>query len=103
MFDEGHLTDSHGRKVDFRSTIIIMTSNMGSHEIQAAFESNEAYNTAEKVAKEKVMELLKALVRPEFLNRIDDIVLFSPLTRKEIRQIVSLQLSQIQKKSQANR
>ena len=97
VLDEGRLTDSKGRIANFKNSIIVMTSNMGSHEIQAAFESNEAYNTAEKVAKEKVMELLKALVRPEFLNRIDDIVLFSPLTRKEIRQIVSLQLSQIQK------
>jgi len=96
--DEGRLTDNKGRVADFKNSIIIMTSNLGSHEIQSAFETNEAFETAEAVAKQKVMELLKIQVRPEFLNRIDDIVLFSPLTRKEIQQIVRLQLERIQKR-----
>jgi ATP-dependent Clp protease ATP-binding subunit ClpB len=96
--DEGRLTDNKGRVADFKNSIIIMTSNLGSHEIQSAFETNEAFETAETVAKQKVMELLKIQVRPEFLNRIDDIVLFSPLTRKEIEQIVRLQFERIQKR-----
>ena len=91
VLDEGRLTDNKGRLADFKNSIIIMTSNLGSQEIQTAFESNEAFETAEKVAKERVMELLKRQIRPEFLNRIDDIVLFSPLTKKEIRNIVDLQ------------
>ena len=98
ILDEGRLTDNKGRIADFKNSIIIMTSNLGSHEIQSAFESNEAFDMAEKVAKEKVMELLKIHVRPEFLNRIDDIVLFSPLTRKEIQKIVSFQLALLQKR-----
>jgi ATP-dependent Clp protease ATP-binding subunit ClpB len=98
VLDEGRLTDNKGRVADFKNSIIIMTSNLGSHEIQSAFETNEAFETAETVAKQKVMELLKIQVRPEFLNRIDDIVLFSPLTRKEIEQIVRLQFERIQKR-----
>ncbi len=98
ILDEGRLTDNKGRIADFKNCIIIMTSNLGSHEIQSAFKSNEAFDKAEKVAKEKVMELLKIHVRPEFLNRIDDIVLFSPLTRKEIQKIVSFQLALLQKR-----
>ena len=98
VLDEGRLTDNKGRVADFKNSIIIMTSNLGSHEIQSAFETNEAFETAETVAKQKVMELLKIQVRPEFLNRIDDIVLFSPLTRKEIEQIVRLQFEHIQKR-----
>ena len=98
VLDEGRLTDNKGRVADFKNSMIIMTSNLGSHEIQSAFETNEAFETAERVAKQKVMELLKIQVRPEFLNRIDDIVLFSPLTRKEIQKIVRLQLEQIQKR-----
>jgi ATP-dependent Clp protease ATP-binding subunit ClpB len=78
-----------------------MTSNMGSHEIQAAFESVLDFEEAEQKAKQKVIELLKHQVRPEFLNRIDDIVLFSPLTRKEIKKIVHLQLNQIRKRLQS--
>ena len=75
-----------------------MTSNMGSHEIQTAFVNNPKFSDAERVAKEKVMELLKRQVRPEFLNRIDDIVLFSPLTKLEINKIVRLQLDLIKKR-----
>ena len=101
VLDEGRLTDNKGRLADFKNSIIIMTSNMGSHEIQAAFEENEKFETAEAVAKVKVMELLRKQVRPEFLNRIDDIVLFSPLTQKEIQKIVGLQLNQIAKRLNA--
>ena len=97
VLDEGRLTDNKGRLADFKNTLIIMTSNLGSHEIQAAFESNPEFEQAEKAAKEKVMKLLKVQIRPEFLNRIDDIVLFSPLTQKEIKQIVKLQLNLIAK------
>ena len=97
VLDEGRLTDNKGRLADFKNTLIIMTSNLGSHEIQAAFESNPEFEQAEKAAKEEVMKLLKVQIRPEFLNRIDDIVLFSPLTQKEIKQIVKLQLNLIAK------
>ena len=95
VLDEGRLTDNKGRLADFKNAIIIMTSNLGSHEIQAAFESNPKFEEAESVAKEQVLLLLKRQIRPEFLNRIDDIVLFSPLTQKEIKQIVKLQLGLI--------
>ena len=98
VLDEGRLTDNKGRLADFKNSIIIMTSNLGSHEIQAAFESNPEFEKAESVAKEQVMQLLKKQVRPEFLNRIDDIVLFSPLTQKEIKKIVNLQFKLIAKR-----
>ena len=98
VLDEGRLTDNKGRLADFKNTLIIMTSNLGSHEIQAAFESNPEFEQAEKAAKAQVMKLLKAQIRPEFLNRIDDIVLFSPLTQKEIKQIVKLQFNLISKR-----
>ena len=95
VLDEGRLTDNKGRLADFKNAIIIITSNLGSHEIQAAFESNPKFEEAESVAKEQVLQLLKRQIRPEFLNRIDDMVLFSPLTQKEIKQIVKLQLGLI--------
>ena len=98
VLDEGRLTDNTGRLADFKNSIIIMTSNLGSHEIQTAFEENPKFETAESVAKEKVMSLLKKQIRPEFLNRIDDIVLFSPLTQKEIQKIVELQMDKIAKR-----
>jgi ATP-dependent Clp protease ATP-binding subunit ClpB len=98
VVDEGRLTDNKGRLADFKNSIIIMTSNLGSHEIQTAFEENPKFETAESVAKEKVMSLLKKQIRPEFLNRIDDIVLFSPLTQKEIQKIVKLQMDKIAKR-----
>jgi ATP-dependent Clp protease ATP-binding subunit ClpB len=101
VLDEGRLTDNKGRVADFKNSVVIMTSNMGSHEIQAAFESVLDFEEAEQKAKQKVIELLKHQVRPEFLNRIDDIVLFSPLTRKEIKKIVHLQLNQIRKRLQS--
>jgi ATP-dependent Clp protease ATP-binding subunit ClpB len=98
VLDEGRLTDNKGRLADFKNSIVIMTSNMGIHEIQTAFENNPKFSEAERVAKEKVMELLKKQVRPEFINRIDDIVLFSPLTKLEINKIVRLQLDLIKKR-----
>ena len=101
VLDEGRLTDNKGRLADFKNSIIIMTSNLGSHEIQTAFEENPKFETAESVAKERVMSLLKKQIRPEFLNRIDDIVLFSPLTQKEIQEIVELQIDKITKRLSA--
>jgi len=98
VLDEGKLTDSKGRLADFKNSIIIMTSNIGSDEIKASFETNSSFEVAELEAKEKVMGLLKSKVRPEFLNRIDDLVVFSPLTRKEIQLIVLLQLRKIQER-----
>ena len=95
VLDEGRLTDNKGRLADFKNSILIMTSNMGSEAIQQAFEENKAFSDAEKVAKAKVMQELKRRVRPEFLNRIDDILLFSPLTKKEIQKIVALQIQQL--------
>ena len=95
VLDEGRLTDNKGRLADFKNSILIMTSNVGSEAIQQAFEENKAFSDAEKVAKDKVMQELKRRVRPEFLNRIDDILLFSPLTKKEIQKIVALQIQQL--------
>ena len=95
VLDEGRLTDNKGRLADFKNSILIMTSNLGSEAIQQAFEENISFSTAEAVAKEKVMQRLKHSVRPEFLNRIDDILLFSPLTQQEIEAIVKLQIHQL--------
>ena len=92
VLDEGRLTDNKGRLADFKNTIIIMTSNMGSHIIQQKFESVKDPDTAMEVAKVEVLSMLKQAIRPEFINRIDDIVMFSPLTRKDIQQVVRLQL-----------
>ena len=95
VLDEGRLTDNKGRLADFKNSILIMTSNLGSEDIQRAFEENPNFITAEKIAKEQVMQRLKSSIRPEFLNRIDDILLFSPLTQQEIEAIVSLQIAQL--------
>lgn len=92
VLDEGRLTDNKGRLADFKNTIIIMTSNMGSHIIQEKFETLKDMDTAMEAAKVEVLALLKQSVRPEFINRIDDIVMFSPLTRKNIQRVVELQL-----------
>ncbi|MDX1543647.1 MAG: ATP-dependent chaperone ClpB [Christiangramia sp.] len=97
VLDEGRLTDNKGRLADFKNTIIIMTSNMGSHIIQEKFENIKDIDTAMEAAKTEVLGLLKQSVRPEFLNRIDDIVMFSPLTKKDIKQIVGLQLKGVKK------
>ena len=91
VLDEGRLTDSKGRTADFKNTIIIMTTNLGSHEIKSTFERITDFDLAQEKAKEDVLELLKVTVKPEFINRIDDIIMFSPLTAKEIESIVRLQ------------
>jgi ATP-dependent Clp protease ATP-binding subunit ClpB len=95
VLDEGHLTDSKGRRVDFKNTIIVMTSNIGSNKIQESFMNNKDFEIAESEAKIAVLDQLKLTVKPEFLNRIDDIVIFSPLTAKEIHLIIKLQLSKL--------
>lgn len=92
VLDEGRLTDNKGRLADFRNSIIIMTSNLGSSIIQEKYETLNDLDTAMEVAKEEVLNLMRRTIRPEFINRIDDIVLFAPLGRKEILQIVDLQL-----------
>ncbi|WP_026933949.1 ATP-dependent chaperone ClpB [Christiangramia echinicola] len=97
VLDEGRLTDNKGRVADFKNTIIIMTSNMGSHIIQEKFENIKDLDSAMEAAKTEVLGLLKQSVRPEFLNRIDDIVMFSPLTQKDIKKIVGLQLKYVKK------
>ena len=97
VLDEGRLTDNKGRLADFRNTIIIMTSNMGSHIIQEKFEENPDIYAATESARVEVMGLLRKTIRPEFLNRIDDIIMFTPLNKKDIRAIVQLQLNQLKK------
>jgi ATP-dependent Clp protease ATP-binding subunit ClpB len=97
VLDEGRLTDNKGRVADFKNCIIVMTSNMGGHLITEAFaEQNDVEKAAEQ-AQEKVLALLKQSVRPEFLNRIDDIILFHPLNHQHVREIVTLQIKQLQK------
>ena len=98
VLDEGRLTDNKGRMADFKQSIIIMTSNLGSQDIQLAFEENASFSKAESIAKEMVLKRLRNSMRPEFLNRIDDILLFSPLTLKEIKQIVSMQINTLSKR-----
>ncbi|MCW8981491.1 MAG: ATP-dependent chaperone ClpB [Altibacter sp.] len=92
VLDEGRLTDNKGRVADFKNTIIVMTSNMGSTIIQEKFDTVKDPDTAMEAAKVEVLGLLKQTVRPEFLNRIDDIVMFTPLTKEDIHKIVGLQL-----------
>lgn len=91
VLDEGRLTDNKGRTADFKNTIIIMTSNMGSQAIQEEFDT-KPMEIAIETAKEKVMDQLKSMVRPEFLNRIDEVVMFTPLSEANIEQIVKIQL-----------
>ncbi len=97
VLDDGRLTDNKGRVVNFKNTIIIMTSNIGSQLIQDAFEEVTDQNLEEKtaLAKTEVMDLLKQTIRPEFLNRVDDIIMFSPLLRKQMASIVQIQLKQL--------
>jgi ATP-dependent Clp protease ATP-binding subunit ClpB len=96
VLDEGRLTDNKGRVADFKNTIIIMTSNMGSHIIQEKFENLKGgIEAATEAAKTEVLGLLKQTVRPEFINRIDEIVMFTPLTDKNIKEIVGLQLKSV--------
>ncbi len=99
VLDDGRLTDNKGRVVNFKNTIIIMTSNIGSHIIQDAFDGVNEKNVDEVTdkAKVEVMNLLRTTIRPEFLNRVDEIIMFRPLMKKEIRGIVSIQLEQLKK------
>ena len=98
VLDDGRLTDNKGRLVDFKNTIIIMTSNIGSHLIQDNFKDLTDLNRDHVVAKTKgeLFELLKQTIRPEFLNRIDELIMFTPLNRDELRDIVSLQFKGVQ-------
>jgi ATP-dependent Clp protease ATP-binding subunit ClpB len=97
VLDDGHLTDNKGRTVNFKNTIIIMTSNIGSHLIQEAFEGVTDKNVTEKTeqSKSEVMALLKQTIRPEFLNRVDEIIMFSPLLQKQMASIVKIQLNNL--------
>jgi len=99
VLDDGRLTDNKGRVVNFKNTIIIMTSNMGSNYIQSQMEKLNSGNKEAIVeeTKREVMNMLKKSIRPEFLNRIDETIMFLPLTEKEIRQIVLLQIGSVQK------
>jgi len=99
VLDDGRLTDNKGRTVDFKNTIIIMTSNIGSHIIQENLEHTTDKNRDEVFdrTREQVFDLLRKTIRPEFLNRIDEIVMFKPLTKDEIRTVVELQLGMVQK------
>ena len=99
VLDDGRLTDNKGRVVNFKNTIIIMTSNMGSQIIQDNFENITEKNKAEVVerTKEEVINLLKQTIRPEFLNRIDEIIMFQPLMKKEIKGIINIQLEGLKK------
>ncbi len=98
VLDEGRLTDNKGRIADFKNTIIIMTSNMGSHIIQEKFDNMKGdIDTTIDLAKTEVLGLLKQSVRPEFLNRIDDIIMFTPLSENNIKEIVKLQLNNVKK------
>ncbi len=106
VLDDGRLTDNKGRTVDFRNTIIIMTSNMGSHIIQenfsAAFDGSAVSKDVVERTRRDVVELLKVQLKPEFLNRIDEIVMFEPLTRHDIEQIVDIQMATIKRMLQQN-
>jgi len=97
VLDDGRLTDNKGRVVNFKNTIIIMTSNMGSHLIQEAFERVNERNKEEIVERTRaeVMNLLRQTIRPEFLNRIDEVIMFQPLLKNEIRGIIRIQLEQL--------
>ena len=106
VLDDGRLTDNKGRTVDFRNTIIIMTSNMGSHIIQenfsAALDKGQVSEDVVERTRRDVVELLKMQLKPEFLNRIDEIVMFEPLTRADIERIVDIQMGIISRMLQHN-
>lgn len=104
VLDDGRLTDNKGRIADFKNTIIIMTSNMGANEIQENFKDLDDFNNEQILyrTREEVMEIVRRTLRPEFLNRIDEIIMFKPLSRNEIRQIVSMQFIQLNKMLQEN-
>ncbi|MBB3188243.1 ATP-dependent chaperone ClpB [Microbacter margulisiae] len=104
VLDDGRLTDNKGRTVNFKNTIIIMTSNLGSSLIRENFSRMNAFNREEIIEKTRseVFEMLKQAIRPEFLNRIDELVMFAPLNEAEIKQIVKLQIEHIQQQLQEN-
>ena len=104
VLDEGRLTDNKGRTADFRNTIIIMTSNMGAHIIQEQLEGLDMKKrkAVMEVVEKEVLDLLKKQIRPEFLNRIDEIVMFTPLNEREVKEIVKIQLHSLQKKLAKN-
>ena len=104
VLDDGRLTDNKGRFVNFKNTIIIMTSNMGSLFIRDNFSRMNNTNREEIIEKTKVevLDMLKENIRPEFLNRIDEIIMFTPLDKDEIKSIVRLQISQVQKMLSSN-
>lgn len=97
VLDDGRLTDNKGRTVNFKNTIVIMTSNIGSHLIQENFDAMDEFNKDEILAKTKseVFELLKKTIRPEFLNRIDEVIMFEPLSREDVADIVKIQFKHI--------
>jgi len=97
VLDDGRLTDNKGRVVNFKNTIIIMTSNMGSQIIQENFEhvTEKNVNAITEKTKVEVMNVLKQTIRPEFLNRIDEVIMFKPLMKNEIKGIITIQLNQL--------
>lgn len=103
VLDDGRLTDNQGRTVNFKNTIIIMTSNLGSHIIQERLESFTEDNSSELLGdlRNKLIEMLRKTIRPEFLNRIDDIIVFKPLLKTELRRIVDIQLEGLRKRLEA--
>ena len=104
VLDDGRLTDNKGRTVNFKNTIIIMTSNMGSQLIRENFEKMTDANKGEVIEKTKnqVLDMLKSNIRPEFLNRIDEIIMFTPLNKKEIQQIAALQINAVKRTLEKN-
>ena len=104
VLDDGRLTDNKGRTVNFKNTIIIMTSNLGSHLIQEAFENVDESTVEEATGKARteVMNLLRQTIRPEFLNRVDEVIMFQPLLKKEVRKIIDIQLVNLKKLVAAN-
>jgi ATP-dependent Clp protease ATP-binding subunit ClpB len=100
VLDDGRLTDNKGRTVNFKNTIIILTSNLGSNLIHEKFDGIKPaeFDRAAEQAKMEVLDLLKKTIRPEFLNRIDETIMFLPLTKEDVSAIVDIQLSQLKKK-----
>ncbi|MDG1823578.1 MAG: ATP-dependent chaperone ClpB [Flavobacteriaceae bacterium] len=98
VLDEGRLTDNKGRVADFKNAIIIMTSNLGSERIENSFQKEDNLDTAMKNAENEVLALMRQCIRPEFINRIDDIIVFNPLGKAEIQEIVSLQIKSLAKR-----
>jgi ATP-dependent Clp protease ATP-binding subunit ClpB len=105
VLDDGRLTDSKGRTVDFKNTIIIMTSNLGSHliseKLSSGFNDDEEWDRTFSNLKQQLSQLLKQTIRPEFLNRVDEVIVFKPLSQSDIRAVVSLQLKRVQEMLEA--